>query len=154
MTKRWHLVTYDVRDECRLRRTAKVLEGYGERLQYSVFRCSLSARQLERLRWELGREMTDEDWFDHEQRTIGMFVSGAPLRAPGPRGEQQVDRSFMMWFNAGWLPQAVHLPENDWVQAGEVVLSGSLGPLVTVQRGNTYEATITGLGSVRASFEA
>jgi glycogen operon protein len=52
-----------------------------------------------------------------------MFVSGAPLRAPGPRGEQQVDRSFMMWFNAGWLPQAVHLPENDWVQAGEVVLS-------------------------------
>ncbi|WP_460735764.1 glycogen debranching protein GlgX [Nocardioides ginkgobilobae] len=70
-----------------------------------------------------GREMTDEDWFDHEQRTIGMFVSGAPLRAPGPRGEQQVDRSFMMWFNAGWLPQAVHLPENDWVQAGEVVLS-------------------------------
>ncbi len=61
MTKRWHLVTYDVRDECRLRRTAKVLEGYGERLQYSVFRCSLSARQLERLRWELGREMTDED---------------------------------------------------------------------------------------------
>jgi glycogen debranching enzyme GlgX len=70
-----------------------------------------------------GREMTDEDWYDHELRTIGMFVSGAPLRAPGPRGEQQVDRSFMTWFNAGWLPQAVHLPENDWVQAGEVVLS-------------------------------
>ncbi|MCU1366231.1 MAG: hypothetical protein JWN39_1870, partial [Ilumatobacteraceae bacterium] len=39
-------------------------------------------------------------------------------------------------------------------QAGEVILSGSLGPLVTVQRGLTYEATITGLGSVRASFEA
>ena len=70
-----------------------------------------------------GREMTDEDWFDHELRTIGMFVSGAPLRSPGPRGEQQVDLSFMSWFNAGWLPQAVHLPENDWVQAGEVVLS-------------------------------
>ena len=70
-----------------------------------------------------GREMREEDWYDHELRTIGMFVSGAPLRAPGPRGEQQVDRSFMLWFNAGWLPQAVHLPENDWVQRGEVVLS-------------------------------
>ena len=70
-----------------------------------------------------GREMSDEDWFDHDLRTIGMFVSGAPLRAPGPRGEQQVDRSFMLWFNAGWLPQAVNLPENDWVQVGEVVLS-------------------------------
>ena len=29
----------------------------------------------------------------------------------------------MLWFNSGWLPQAVHLPENDWVQRGEVVLS-------------------------------
>ena len=70
-----------------------------------------------------GREMREEDWYDHDLRTIGMFVSGAPLRAPGPRGEQQVDRSFMLWFNSGWLPQSVHLPENDWVQRGEVVLS-------------------------------
>lgn len=38
------------------------------------------------------------------------------------------------------------------LQAGEVVLSGSLGPLVPVQAGTTYEATITGLGSVRAVF--
>ena len=70
-----------------------------------------------------GREMREEDWYDHDLRTIGMFVSGAPLRAPGAKGEQQVDRSFMLWFNSGWLPQAVHLPENDWVQRGEVVLS-------------------------------
>jgi CRISPR-associated protein Cas2 len=61
MSKHWHLITYDVRDDQRLRRTAKILEGYGERLQYSVFRCHLSARQMERLRWELGREMADED---------------------------------------------------------------------------------------------
>ena len=32
--------------------------------------------------------------------TVGMFVSGAPLRSPGPRGEQQVDKSFMLWFNS------------------------------------------------------
>lgn len=57
----WHLLTYDVREPRRLRRVAKVLEGYGQRLQYSVFRCLLSARQLERLRWELGRELADED---------------------------------------------------------------------------------------------
>ena len=70
-----------------------------------------------------GREMTGDDWYDPELRTVGMFVSGAPLRAPGPRGQQQVDTSFMLWFNSGWLPQRVELPENDWVQAGEVVLS-------------------------------
>jgi 2-keto-4-pentenoate hydratase len=33
-----------------------------------------------------------------------------------------------------------------------VILSGSLGPLVTVERGKTYEASIAGLGNVRASF--
>ena len=38
------------------------------------------------------------------------------------------------------------------LQAGEVILSGSLGPLVSVARGATYEASISGLGSVRANF--
>lgn len=36
--------------------------------------------------------------------------------------------------------------------AGEVVLSGSLGPLVAAQPGAAYEATISGLGRVRAEF--
>ncbi|WP_395692704.1 glycogen debranching protein GlgX [Nocardioides sp.] len=70
-----------------------------------------------------GREMTGDDWNDPTLRAIGMFVSGSPLRAPGPRGEQQVDRSFMIWFNSDWLPQRIELPENDWVQTGEIVLS-------------------------------
>ena len=70
-----------------------------------------------------GREMTGDDWYDSTLRAIGMFVSAAPLRAPGPRGEQQVDKTFVLWFNSDWLPQTVRLPENDWVQTGEVVLS-------------------------------
>jgi glycogen debranching enzyme GlgX len=70
-----------------------------------------------------GREMTGDDWHDPDLRTVGMFVSGQPLRAPGPQGQQQVDKSFMLWFNSGWLPQPVDVPENDWVQTGEVVLS-------------------------------
>lgn len=57
----WSLVCYDVRDDKRLRRVAKVLEGYGERLQYSVFRCRLSGRERERLRWELAKVMGKED---------------------------------------------------------------------------------------------
>jgi CRISPR-associated protein Cas2 len=61
MTQHWHILAYDVRDDRRLRRTAKVLEGYGERLQDSVFRCKLSARQLERARWELARVLEPED---------------------------------------------------------------------------------------------
>ncbi len=70
-----------------------------------------------------GREMSAADWHDHELATVGMFVSGSPLRSPGPRGEQQVDASFMLWFNSGAEPVSVGLPENDWVQAGEIALT-------------------------------
>lgn len=70
-----------------------------------------------------GREMTADDWFDESLAVIGMFVSGAPLRSPGPRGEQQVDRSFMIWLNGSGDSVTFTLPENEWVQSGEVVLS-------------------------------
>jgi 2-keto-4-pentenoate hydratase len=51
-----------------------------------------------------------------------------------------------------WLANAV-ASRGEPLQAGEVILSGSLGPLVPVERGRTYEATFTGLGAVRAHFE-
>jgi CRISPR-associated protein Cas2 len=57
----WYLVSYDVRDPERLRRTAAVLKGYGDRLQYSVFRCRLSNRQKERMLWELAKVMDSDD---------------------------------------------------------------------------------------------
>ncbi len=59
--KLWYLITYDVRDSGRLRQVAKHLEGYGERLQFSVFRCRLTVRELERLRWELTKKMDKVD---------------------------------------------------------------------------------------------
>lgn len=59
--KLWYVVSYDVREPKRLRKVAKRLEGYGERLQYSVFRCRLTERDLERMRWELFRIMESED---------------------------------------------------------------------------------------------
>jgi CRISPR-associated protein Cas2 len=58
---RWWLVCYDVRHPKRLRRAAKHMEGYGERMQYSVFRCWLTTRELERLRWELTELLEPED---------------------------------------------------------------------------------------------
>ena len=50
---KWWLVCYDVHDPARLRRTAKLLEGAGRRMQESVFRCWMTASQMQRLRWEL-----------------------------------------------------------------------------------------------------
>ncbi|MGN0062760.1 MAG: glycogen debranching enzyme GlgX, partial [Nocardioides sp.] len=72
-----------------------------------------------------GREMTAEDWADDSSRVIGMFLSGSPLRSPGPHGEQLHDASFVMWFNAAADDVEVHLPDNEWVRTGEVVLSTS-----------------------------
>ncbi len=57
----WWLICYDVRDAKRLRKTAKHMEGYGERMQYSVFRCWLNQRAMEKLRWELTELLTPED---------------------------------------------------------------------------------------------
>jgi CRISPR-associated protein Cas2 len=58
---RWWLVCYDVHNPVRLRKAAGHMEGYGERMQYSVFRCWLTPREMERLRWELTELLAPED---------------------------------------------------------------------------------------------
>ena len=60
-SKLWYLVSYDIRDPVRYRRAHKVIKGYGEAVQYSVFRCKLSRQQLAGLRWELARILDPED---------------------------------------------------------------------------------------------
>jgi CRISPR-associated protein Cas2 len=59
--RKWYLVSYDVRNERRLQRTARRLKGYGKRVQYSMFRCRLTERQLEKLHWELTKILKSDD---------------------------------------------------------------------------------------------
>jgi CRISPR-associated protein Cas2 len=40
-----YIVSYDIRDEKRWRRVFRLMKGYGEWLQLSVFQCRLSAQQ-------------------------------------------------------------------------------------------------------------
>ena len=61
VAKRWRLVSYDVRDPGRWRRVYRLLRGAGKPLQYSVFRCRLDEREMQRLRWELAKVMTKDD---------------------------------------------------------------------------------------------
>jgi CRISPR-associated protein Cas2 len=50
MTRRRYLIGYDIADPRRLRKVIKVMESYGQRLQYSVFLCDLSGTEL--LHWQ------------------------------------------------------------------------------------------------------
>ncbi|ADE56270.1 CRISPR-associated endonuclease Cas2 [Aminobacterium colombiense] len=59
--KKWFIISYDIRNEKRLRKVAKLMEGYGQRIQYSVFRLHLNERGLEHLRWKLSKCTTAED---------------------------------------------------------------------------------------------
>jgi CRISPR-associated protein Cas2 len=53
MARRRYLVAYDIRDDRRLRTIAGCMEGYGTRIQYSVFVSDLSARELVLMRGDI-----------------------------------------------------------------------------------------------------
>lgn len=59
--KNYYLVAYDIRCPKRWRKAYKLLEGYGERIQYSIFRACLSQRSREKMRWELEKILAQED---------------------------------------------------------------------------------------------
>jgi CRISPR-associated protein Cas2 len=55
-----YIVTYDVCDPKRLRKVFKTMQGYGEHLQLSVFRCELNARELVELRAKLSHAINHD----------------------------------------------------------------------------------------------
>lgn len=57
MGRRRYLVCYDIREDRRLRAIASCMEGYGERIQYSVFVCDLSDQEAVSLRTDVEARM-------------------------------------------------------------------------------------------------
>lgn len=47
------VISYDISDDKRRREVAKIMEGHGYRVQYSVFECDLTIKQLRRLQKRL-----------------------------------------------------------------------------------------------------
>lgn len=68
MSRLRYLVSYDISDPKRLRKVARILEGFGVRLQYSVFECPLDDLRLAKLKAEL------QDSLNHEEDQV-LFVS-------------------------------------------------------------------------------
>jgi glycogen operon protein len=68
-----------------------------------------------------GRRMTRRDW--NEQRTVGMFLNGQEIAAPGPRGERVEDDSFLMLLNAHHEDVTFTLPTRRFGASWELVLT-------------------------------
>ncbi len=95
MDRQCYLITYDISSPARLRRVYQTLLGYGEHVQFSVFRCDLTGVRLVELRMAL-REIIhhDEDQVlfirlgPSSERTLERFeVLGRPreFELPSPR---------------------------------------------------------------------
>jgi len=56
------LVIYDIRDEKRLHQVARVMEGFGIRVQKSVFELEVGIGVINELRKQLQKIITDEDY--------------------------------------------------------------------------------------------
>jgi CRISPR-associated protein Cas2 len=65
-----YIVTYDIRDDKRLRAVFKTLQGVGDHLQYSVFRCDLSDRERAQLVADL------DDVIDHQSDQVLLIALG------------------------------------------------------------------------------
>ncbi len=76
MARRRHLIAYDISDDRRLRRVAKVMEAYGDRLQYSVFICDLSGSELIAWRSDL------EGLLNLQQDSVVVIDLGVPGTSP------------------------------------------------------------------------
>lgn len=59
--RRTYVIAYDIPDDTRRLKVARWLERFGERKQYSVFECRLSAAQLARVKEGLLKRLVAEE---------------------------------------------------------------------------------------------
>jgi CRISPR-associated protein Cas2 len=55
------VVSYDIADDKRRRKVVKVMEGYGRRVQFSVFECELNQTKLNRMERALKKAIHPEE---------------------------------------------------------------------------------------------
>lgn len=70
------LVTYDVSDDRRRNDVFRILRGFGDHLQFSVFRCETSESELIRLRAALSQAI------DHVEDQV-LFANLGPVEGRG-----------------------------------------------------------------------
>lgn len=61
MNSQFLIVSYDIPSNRRRYKVMKTMEGFGTRVQYSVFECNLKPRQVDDLRKKIMKLVTSED---------------------------------------------------------------------------------------------
>jgi CRISPR-associated protein Cas2 len=82
-----YIVTYDICDPERLRRVYRCMRGWGDHLQYSVFRCVLNPVDLARLRAQL------EELVHHTEDQV-LFCNLGPAEGRGREAVSSVGLSY------------------------------------------------------------
>ena len=82
-----YIVSYDICDPKRLRKVFRLMKGYGEHVQLSVFRCELTHRLLVELRARLG------DIINHAEDQV-MFVDVGPEVGRGNTSISAIGRAY------------------------------------------------------------
>jgi CRISPR-associated protein Cas2 len=72
LSRRRYLVSYDIRDDHRLRTVQRIMKQFGWRMQYSLFICDLDQIELLRLRAEIGSII------NHALDSVAIVDLGAP----------------------------------------------------------------------------
>jgi CRISPR-associated protein Cas2 len=78
--RKLYLVTYDISHPKRLRKVFGIMRGFGDHLQYSVFRCELSPKEQQQLLMKLDTEI------NHEEDQVLIF----PLGPAGGENEENI----------------------------------------------------------------
>jgi CRISPR-associated protein Cas2 len=92
-----YIVTYDIADAARLRKVFKVMKGYGEHLQLSVFRCDLNSMTLVKMKAELNEAI-------HAQEDQVLIIDVGPTEG---RGEEVFESLGKAYVDEGRKPNVV-----------------------------------------------
>ena len=82
------LVVYDIPDDKRRTKLATFLEGYGRRVQYSVFECFMDLQEMKRLYEKLKRRVKPEEdnvrlyWITRDSFTKALSIGSPPPTEP------------------------------------------------------------------------
>jgi glycogen operon protein len=72
-----------------------------------------------------GAHMTEQDWANGFARSVSVFLNGDAILEPDDHGQQVIDDSFLILFNAHYEPLTFTLPMKDYGLRWSIVLDTS-----------------------------